>query len=151
MIGHCHWYWHRRLGVTDNDRSLSVILIQEAECCWQWPVTVIDTDTGDWELLTMTGHCHWYWHTRLGITEKDRPAKFTRPVVTVATVGLCQQRLHSAPDRGTKPTPVRSCRTGPTAGIHCSRNRLIRQERWGLIPNAAGRGVVLYWYLSAIR
>ena len=48
MTGHCHWYWHRRLGVTDNDRSPSLILPQETGRYWQWLVTVIDIGTGDW-------------------------------------------------------------------------------------------------------
>jgi hypothetical protein len=70
MTGHCHLYWHRRLVVTDNDLSLSLILAQETGSYWQWPVTVIDTGTGDGVtdndrslslILTQeTGH-YWQW------------------------------------------------------------------------------------------
>ena len=46
MTGQCPWYWHRRMDVTDNDRSLSLILPQETGRYWQRPANIIHQTCG---------------------------------------------------------------------------------------------------------
>ena len=67
MAGYGHWYWHRRLAVTDNDRPLSLILSHKTGRYWHLPANIIYQTCGHCSksrsVSTTTEFGPWQRHT----------------------------------------------------------------------------------------